>query len=80
MYVQISQSHTWTMLETVPASRFSGWYMGGGDGTSCIKHINCLHPGKTNIAGWKMDPFKMHFLLKIGDVPIAMLVSGRVHP
>ena len=25
-------------------------------------------PGSTNIAGWKMDPLKMYFLLKMGIV------------
>ena len=33
----------------------------------------------SNIAGWKMDPLKMHFLLKIG-YSIAMVVCQRVAP
>ena len=61
------------VFKTVPASRFLGRSMGGGDGTSCIKPINCLHPGRTNIL--LMEEI-LHQLID----SLSLYLQGFIHP
>ena len=41
------------------------------------KQIQVYTPGSTNIAGWKMDPIKMYFLLKMWIFQPALLGHTR---